>query len=147
MFARLIALLAAGEAAAIKRRIKIAAIAYAAAGASVFLAVIFLVVAGYLAAAVRLGPIEAAVWFGVGFLLLAGVIYAIYRVTARARARAEAGKRAESMMVGASALAMLPALGKKGGWSAVLMALAAVAGYAAYTEYERRSRRRRRRPR
>jgi O-antigen/teichoic acid export membrane protein len=145
MFARLIALLAAGEAAAIKRRIKIAAIAYAAAGVSVFLAVIFLVVAGYLAAAVRLGPIEAALWFGVGFLLLAGVIYAIYRVTARARA--EAGKRAESMMVGASALAMLPALGKKGGWSAVLMALAAVAGYAAYTEYERRSRRRRRRPR
>jgi len=142
MFARLIALLATGEAAAVKRRIKTAAIFYAAAGFLGLLAVVFLALAAYLAAASQWGPIAAALWFGIGLLVLSAIVFIAYRITARSRRRAEMGKRAESMMVGASALAMLPSLvGKKRGWLTALTVLAGLAGYAAYTEMTRRSRR------
>ncbi|WP_011582416.1 MULTISPECIES: hypothetical protein [Chelativorans] len=142
MFARLIALLATGEAAAVKRRIKTAAIFYLAAGFLGFLAVIFLVLAAYLAAATRWGAIATAVWFGLGLLVLSAVIFIAYRISARSRRRAEMSKRAESMMVGASALAMLPSLvGKKRNWVTAVMVLAGLGGYLAYTELMRRSRR------
>jgi len=141
MFAQLIALLATGEAAAVKRRIKTAVVFYGVAGLLGLLAVIFLVLAAYLAAAARWGSIAAAVWFGVGLLVLSALVFIVYRITARSRRRAAMGKRAESMMVGASALAMLPSLmGRKRGWLGALTVLAGLAGYAAYTELRRRRR-------
>jgi len=145
MFARLIALLATGEAAAVKRRLKTAVIFYAAAGIAALLALVFLVVAAYLWAASRWDPTATALWFGIGLLLLSIAIYIAYRITARARRRAAMGKRAETMMVGASALAMLPSLvGRRGRWTSLLVLLAGLAGYAAYTEFERRTGRRNR---
>ncbi|WEX10044.1 hypothetical protein [Chelativorans sp. AA-79] len=142
MFGHLLALLATGEAASIKRRIKAAVVSYAAVGILAFFAVVFLVLAAYLTVAVRWGPIEAALWFGIGFLVLAGVILIAYRLTARARRRAAMHRRTESMMVGASALAMLPSLiGRKGSWVTALTLLAGLAGYAAYTRVSRRDRR------
>ncbi|WP_309085112.1 hypothetical protein [Chelativorans sp.] len=139
MFARLLALLATGEAAAVKRRLKTAVMFYAAAGLVALLALVFLLVALYLWAAAHWGATATALWFGVGLLIVSGLIFIAYRVTARARRRAAMGKRAESMMVGASALAMLPTLvGRRGSWTTALVLLAGLAGYAAYNEYMRR---------
>ncbi|WP_274423122.1 hypothetical protein [Chelativorans sp. YIM 93263] len=140
MLARLFALLATDEAAVVKRRLKAAVIAYALVGAAALLAFVFLILAGYLAAAIHWGAIESAIGFAVGFLLLALLVYVAYRILAGAQRRAQQRKRAAdaSMMAGASAMAMLPALlSKKGGVAAVLMGLAGIAGYAAYREFGR----------
>jgi len=140
MFARLFALLATGEAAAIKRRLRTAIVFYAAAVSTAFMALVFLVLSAYLWAASHWGATRTAMWFGIGFLLLSAVIFIAYRVTARARRRAAMGKRAETMMVGASALAMLPSLvGRRARWTMPLILLAGLAGYAAYREFERRT--------
>lgn len=140
MLARLFATLATGEAGLIKQRVKTAAIAYAVALVAGVLAVVFLLVAGYLAAAVRWGAIDAAFWFGIGFTVLTALILIVYKIVAAAQRRAQRRKRAAdaSAMAGASAMAMLPAIvGKKGGTTVVLLGLAALAGYAAYREFDR----------
>lgn len=140
MFARLFALLATGEAGLIRQRVKTAAIAYTVAFVAAVLAVVFLLVAGYLAAAVRWGAIDAAFWFGIGFAVLTGLVLIAYKIVAAAQRRAQRRKRAAdaSMLAGASAMAMLPAIaGKKGGTTAILLGLAALAGYAAYREFNR----------
>lgn len=139
MLARLFALLATDEAAVIKRRVKAAVVTYALVGAAALLALVFLIIAGYLAAAVRWGAIASAIGFAVGFLLLALLVYIVYRVVSGAQRRAQQRKRAAdaSMMAGASAMAMLPALlSKRGGMATALMALAGIAGYAAYREFK-----------
>jgi len=142
MFARLIALLATGEAAAVKRRIKAAVVSYVVAGFLGLLAIIFLVLAAYLAAAERWGSIAAAIGFGLCLLVLSVVVFIAYRITARSRRRAEMSRRAESMMVGASALAVLPTLvGKKRNWLTAAIVLAGLASYAAYSELTRKGRR------
>lgn len=142
MLARLVKLLAAGEADAVKRRVKTALIAYTAAALCAVAALVFLILAAYLAAAVEWGAFDAAILFGIGFLALAGVILLIYKIVARARQRELRRKRAAdaTTLAGASALALLPSLlSRKGGTSALLAGLAAMAGYAAYREYNRRS--------
>lgn len=142
MLARLFALLATGEAALIRRRVKTTAVAYAALAVAAFLTFMFVVLAAYLAAAVRWGAIQSAIWFAVGSFVLMVLIYLIYKATDRAQRRARQRKRMAdtSMLAGASAMAMLPALmRRKGGMSAVLLALAGVAGYAVYRELSRNS--------
>lgn len=140
MLARLFALLATGEAALLRRRIKAAAIAYAALGFLGLLTVIFLVLAAYLAAAIRWGAIQSAIWFAIGFFLLMVLTYLIHNIVNRMQRRAQRRKRAADtgMLAGASAVAMLPALiSKKGGMATLLLALAGIAGYAAYREFGR----------
>lgn len=140
MLARLFALLATGEAGLIKQRVKTAAIAYTLALTMAVLALVFLLVAGYLAAAVRWGAINAALWIGIGFAVLTGLVLIVYKIVSAAQRRAQRRKRAAdaSMMAGASAMAMLPAIiGKKGGTTAILIGLAGLAGYAAYRQFDR----------
>lgn len=142
MLARLVSLLAAGEASAVKRRIKTALIAYLAAALCAVLALAFLVLAAYLAAAVEWGAFDAAIFFGLGFVALTGVILLVHQIVARAQQRELRRKRAAdaTTLAGASALALLPSLvSRKGGTSVLLTGLAALAGYAAYREYHRRS--------
>lgn|SRR5690606_28680936 len=140
MLARLIALLATGEVAAVRRRVRSAAAFYAAIGVTLVLGLFFLVLAGYLAVAIRRGPIEAALWFGIGFLVVGLLLFAVYKAIA-GRRKAEADRRAESLLASASALAVVPVLlGKKGRWAAFLMLLAGAGGYAVWRELERKSR-------
>lgn len=135
MFARLIALLATGEAGVVKRRIKTAVIAYTAAALAFLLALVFLLVSAYLASAVRWGAIDAAFWFGIGFVILTALILIVYKIVAASQRRAQQRRRAAdaSMVAGASAMAMLPAiLTRSGGIAAVLLGVAGLSGYAAY---------------
>lgn len=145
MLARLIALLATGEAGVVKRRIKTTVTAYAVAGLSGCAALVFFILAAYLAAAIRWGAIAAAIWFGVGFAVLTAVILIIYKIVAGAQRRAQQQRRAAdtTTLAGASAMAMLPAImSKKGGATAALAVLAALAGYSAYRAYDRQERER-----
>ncbi|WP_265515727.1 hypothetical protein [Nitratireductor luteus] len=141
MFARLIALLATGEATLIKRRLKSGLVAYSILALTALLALVFLLLAAYLAATARWGAINAALWFGIGFLVLSLAVFIAYKIVARAQRRAQQRKRVSDtgMLVGATAVAMLPAiLGKRSGAIGILLTLAGVAGYAAYRENERR---------
>lgn len=139
MLGRLLALLATGEAAGLKQRVKSAAIAYGIIAIATLLALAFLLLAAYLAAAARWGAIEAALWFGVGFLMVSAVAFAIYRLVARAQRRARRQQRMDTGLVaGASAMALLPTvLGKKAGGIGLLLVLASVAGLVAYREVTR----------
>lgn len=139
MIGQLIALFAAGEAAGLRQRLKTAAIAYCAIVIGAFLALSFLLLAAYLAAATRWGAVMAAFWFGIGFLLLSVIVYAAYRMVASAQRRAERQKRTDTgIAAGAAAMAMLPAVfGRKSGRIGLLLTLASVAGFAAYRELVR----------
>ncbi|MCT8989673.1 hypothetical protein NYR54_05095 [Chelativorans sp. SCAU2101] len=139
MLGRLIALLATGEAAGLKQRVKSAAIAYGIIAVATFLALAFLLLAAYLAAATRWGAIAAALWFGTGFLVLAAIAFAIYRLIANAQRRARRRQRVDTGLVaGASAITLLPTvLGKKTGRIGLLLVLAGIAGFAAYREVTR----------
>jgi len=140
MLPRLLALLATGEAAIVKRRLKTALIAYAMLGLSVIFAVVFLLLAAYLAAASRWGVIAAAFWFGIAFVVLSIAVYAGYSVAVQSQRREQQRKRAAdtTMLAGASAMAMLPTLfGRRSGTIGLLLTVAGLAGYAAYRQYER----------
>ena len=140
MFPRLVALLASGEASVVKRRLKTALMAYVLLAVTGLFALIFLLMAAYLAAAARWGAIGAAFWFGIGFVVIGVIVFATYRILARAQRRAQQHRRAadRSAIAGASALAMLPTLvGRKGGAAGLLVVVAGVAGYAAYREFGR----------
>lgn len=140
MFSRIVTLLATGEAASIKRRVKTAVVAYVLLAATGLPALVFLLLAAYLAAAANWGALTSALWFGVGFAVLCGLTFVIYRITAGVERRKQERRRAADagLLVGASALTMLPALlGRRRGATALLLALAGLVGYAAYRTPER----------
>ncbi|WP_163271640.1 hypothetical protein [Chelativorans alearense] len=140
MFSRFIALLAAGEAANVKRRVKAAVVGYVLVAATGLPALAFLLLAAYLAVAARWGPLASALWFGSGLAVLCGLTFVVYRTVAGAQRRKQEQKRAADagLLMGASALTVLPALlGRRRGAAALLLALAGLAGYAAYREHER----------
>ncbi|KQZ33397.1 hypothetical protein ASD50_01020 [Mesorhizobium sp. Root552] len=135
--ASLIAGFASGETVAALRRARGAAIAYALAGLAALCGVGFLVGAGYIWVAARYGFLEAALGFGIGFLVLSGLILLIFRVSAESRVVRRARKRnADLTAVGVTAaLAALPVLLRsKGGLGAVLGPAAALVAYAIYRE-------------
>lgn len=141
---QLITLLLAGEASDLKRRLQSALITYAIAAIAGLLALIFLVVAVYIAAAIRWGAMEAAIGFAVIFALLALIVFVAHRISARAYRQKQRLRRAEnaSLAASASAAAAIPALlGKKTmAANAALLLLAGLGGYAAYRQFEQRSR-------
>lgn len=140
MIARLIALFATSEASVLKRRLKIAIFAYLALGIAALFAVVFLVLAAYLAAAIRWGALEAAVWFGVAFVVLTGIVFIAYKIVSGAERRAQQRKRAAdtSLLAGASAMALLPSLiSRKGGLATLLAMAAGIGAYSLYREFER----------
>jgi biotin transporter BioY len=135
--ASLIAGFASGETVAALRRARGAAIAYALAGLAALCGVGFLVGAGYIWVAVRYGFLEAALGFGIGFLVLSGLILLIFRVSAESRVVRRARRRnADMTALGVTAaLAALPVLLRsKGGLGAILGPAAALVAYAIYRE-------------
>jgi hypothetical protein len=144
MLATLIAGLASGETAAALRRAKLAAMVYAIAGVLTAIGVIFLVVACYIWTAMRYGPIEAAAGFGVAFLVLAGLIVLIFRLSARSRTQHRRRRRkADLTALGVTtALALLPTMARgKGGLGLILGPAAALFAYEIYRENRRKHRR------
>ena len=135
--ASLIAGLASGETLAAVKRAKTAAIVYLAAAAAVCIGAGFLLAAAFIWTERRYGPIEAALGFGAGFVVLAGLILLVYRVTAGSRARRQARRRRSDLTaLGATvALGLLPALARaKPGPGLVLWPLATLVAYAIYKE-------------
>lgn len=137
MLASLLAGLVSGETLIAARRAKRAAIVYA---ICLFLAafgLLFLIVAAYLWAAQRYGAIEAALAFGGGFFVLAGIILGIYKLTSASRVRRAADQRKSDLTkVGvATAIAVLPSLLRgKAGLGVLIGPAAALLAYAIYRE-------------
>ncbi|MFC3207332.1 hypothetical protein [Aquamicrobium soli] len=133
----LIAGLASGETAAAIRRARVAAIVYLLAGTAALCGVGFLVGAAFIAASYRYGSMHAALGFGVGFLVLSGLVLLVYKLSAGSR-EAERSKRRKADMtaiVVTTALTLLPTLLRgKGGLGALLAPALAAAAYAIYKE-------------
>ncbi|AWC22115.1 MULTISPECIES: hypothetical protein [Aminobacter] len=137
MLASLIAGFATGETTLALRRTRRAAVAYLAAGLAALCGVGFLVGAAFVWAARRFGHIEAALGFGLGLLVLAGLILLIHKLAAGARARADRKRRRTDIAAlgTTAAVALLPTLLRsKGGIGAVLGPVVALAAYAIYRE-------------
>lgn len=137
MLASLIGSLVSGEAVVALRRAKLAAISYVVAGILVAIGIGFLLAVGYMLAARRFGPIEAALGFGGGFILLALIVLGVFWLTTRSqRRRAIERRKGEAAALAVSAaLALLPALASKRAGKAMLIAPAlAFLGYKIFNE-------------
>lgn len=135
--ASLLSALASGEAALAVRRARTAAIVYALAALAALCGVGFLIGAGYIWLSIRYDSLTAALGFGVGFLVIAGLLVLVHQLSARARARRLAAQRnADLKALGlTAALAVLPSLLKsKAGMGALLGPAAALVAYAIYRE-------------
>src|SRR5690606_22855339 len=111
------------------------ALFYALAAFFVLCGVGFLFCAAYIAAAQRIGIVHAAIWFGVGFLVLAALMLLIAKITASVRVRRNARRRgAEARaLAGTAALALVPVLLSRSPLLA-LAPFAALLGYGIYRE-------------
>ncbi len=137
MFASLIAGIASNRAAVAVRRARRAAIAYAMAALAALCGAVFLIVALYVWAAGRYGPVEAALGIGGGFLVLAALIVILHRMTGGIRRKREVQRRKIDMNAAgvATAVALLPTLLRsKAGIGALLVPAVAFAAYAIYRE-------------
>ena len=137
MLASLLASLASGETVVAIRRARRAAIVYVLAGMAGLCGVGFLIGALYIWLSEKYGPLETAIGFGVGFIVIAGLILLIHRLTAGSRARRVAERRKSDLTaVGiAAAIAALPGLTRsRAGLGALLAPALAVVAYAIYRE-------------
>jgi len=133
----LISALASGEAMAALQRARMTAILYGLAAIFALCGVGFLIGAAYIWLAARYGPLATSLGFGIGFLVVAGLILVAHQLTTRMRSRRRARRRqADMTAVGiTAALALLPALAKsKGGLGAIVAPALAVVAYAIYRE-------------
>ncbi|WP_434724266.1 hypothetical protein [Mesorhizobium sp. RIZ17] len=137
----LISALVSGEAMAAVHRARTTAILYGLAAVFALCGVGFLIGAAYIWLAARYGPLATSLGFGIGFLVLAGLVLVIHKLTTSMRSRRRARRRqADMTALGVTAaLALLPALAKsKGGLGAAVIAPAlAVVAYAIYRENTR----------
>lgn len=143
MLATLITAVISGEAAQVIERARRKAVAYAVAALLALCGCVFVLVAGYIAAAREIGPIAAAIWFAVAFFALAILVIAVHGVMARIRARRVARRRETEVKAVASTavLTALPSLlAGRGRAAAILIPALAALGYAGYREYRRRNR-------
>ncbi|MEP6564374.1 MAG: hypothetical protein ABJB10_04500 [Mesorhizobium sp.] len=141
MLASLIAAFASGETIAAVRRARTAAIVYGLAALAALCGLGFLLGAVYIWAADRYGSMAACLGFGAGFLVIAGFILLIHKISAGSRVRRRARRRdADMKAIGiTAALAVLPALLKgKGGLGVILGPAVALAAYAIYRENVKR---------
>ena len=137
LLASLLSGFASGETVAAIRRARTAAIVYALAALAAFCGLGFLVGAAYSWAAARYGSFAAALGFGIGFLVIAGIVLLVHRLMSGARARRAARRRnADMKALGiTAAIAVLPTLLKgKGGLGVILGPAVALAAYAIYRE-------------
>ncbi|QDY99815.1 hypothetical protein FQ775_05180 [Nitratireductor mangrovi] len=138
MLRSLVEMLAGLDAQRAARRFRRAVIDFAFAGAALVLGLGFLVAAAFLFVVERYGPLYTTTGFGIGFIVLAGLILIVHRmiVGIQARRRAEE-KRAEQVKSFATtaALAALPAIVRSSGVvGQVVIPLVAIAAYAIYRE-------------
>jgi hypothetical protein len=137
MLATLITGLASGETIAALRRARTAAMIYLLAGTVALCGVGFLIGAAYIWTANRYGSQMAALSFGAGFLVVAGLILLVYKLAEGSRLRRRAERRkADVTAVGVTAaLAVLPTLLKgKSGLGVILGSAAALGAYAIYRQ-------------
>lgn len=119
------------------RRVRNAAIVYLLALAAFLCGVGFLIGAGYIEAAARFGGFRASLGFGIGFIVLAALIFGIYQfVSAVAEKRRVREKRAQQMSsLLAAALALLPTLLRsRAGLAEILAPVVALIAYMIYKE-------------
>lgn len=132
MWKTLISAVLAGETRQLATRARLAAITYGLAGLSLAVAAGFLIAAGYMATAARLGRFDAAILFAAGFFAVAILLligYAIGRRIAQRRRRVERASEWQSVAV-ASAIALLPGLARsKLGLATLLTPLAGLVAY------------------
>jgi predicted membrane channel-forming protein YqfA (hemolysin III family) len=133
MLASLIAAFASGEAMKVVHRAKVATITYMLAALCGLCGLGFLIGAGYIAASRRYGSLEAAIGFGVGFLVIALVVLAVHAIAARSRAR-RARRRGVDLaaIAGVAAMSVLPTLLKSR--AGIIAPIVALAAYAIYRE-------------
>lgn len=137
MLASLLASIAASEAGVAVRRTRRAAIAYLAAAVFGICGIGFLVGAAYVWAARKFGHVEAALGFGVGLLVISGMILLVHKMMGRARVRKERRQRKADMATlgTAAAMALVPTLLRsKGGIGALLGPVVALVAYQIYRE-------------
>lgn len=140
MLAPLITGVVTGEAAIAAKRAKAAVGAYAMAAILVLIGVGFLLVAAYVATARKIGPLDAALALGGGFLAVGLLIVLLHRIGAARRARRDAERRArEATAIGsATAAALVPALlGSRHGLTVLVLLGAAATGYTIFRENTR----------
>lgn len=141
MLARLVAAVTAGEigdfVGGLKRRIAF----YVLAGVFGICGIGFFIAAGYIAAERRIGGFYAALWFGVGFFVLAILMFVIMRLVTAVRSRRARRRRGAEVrtLAGTAALALLPALLSRSPLL-VLGPLAGLLGYGIYRENSRSGR-------
>ncbi|MFC5387247.1 hypothetical protein ACFPLB_14895 [Aquamicrobium segne] len=130
-----------GETTAAMRRAKCAAIAYVMAGLVALCGLGFLIAALYIWTASHYGALKTTIGFGVGSLVLAGLILLVFRIliNVRTRQRRERQRKADMAAFGASAalaaLPLLPALLRSRGGAGLLAGPAlALLAYAIYRE-------------
>lgn len=137
MLASLIAELAASETAFSLRRARRSALAYLAAGFAALCGLGFLVAAAFIWAARTYGDIEAAIGFGVGLLVLAGLILLLHRLLADVRSRSDRRRRRSELAtlgIAAATAVVPPLLRSKGGIGALLGPVVAFVAYQIYRE-------------
>jgi hypothetical protein len=144
MLASLIASFASGETVVALRRARQAAIAYVLAAVAALCGIGFLIGAGYIWTARHYGSLEASLAFGIGFLLLAGIVLVIHRLVMDRRRQREIRRRNKDMtnIAIASAIAAVPTLLRsKAGLGTVVAPALALAAYAIYRENSGKPRR------
>lgn len=137
MLARLLASFAAGEMSGAVRRWRIVTGLYALAALLALFGASFLLLAAFVSAAARWGVTDAALGFGIGFLVLAGLVVAGLKIWSGIQARRARRRRVSDagILAGTAALTLLPSLlARSGGLGAIILPLVAVAGYAIYRE-------------
>ena len=124
MLASLIAAFVSGETAWMLRRARRSAMLLGLALAAGLAGVAFLVGAGYIAAARRFGALEAAIGFGLGFIVLALLIVIVNAVASRSTRRDASSRRKSEVtaIATAAAVGMLPMLLKGRGSLGTLLA-------------------------
>ena len=137
MLASLIGAFISGEALNAARRARNAAIAYAFVGLLVLTGLGFLTGAAYVAASRRWGSLEAAIGFGLVFLLVAVLILVVRWIAGSVR-RSRAKRRGADIatIAGAAAVTALPLLLKSR--LALVAPLLGIVAYAIYREQSRR---------
>ena len=141
MLGRLITALAAGEVSEVKQRLQLSIVSYLIMGFMIVMALMFFILAAYIAAAFRWGVLEAAIGFALGFTLLAIIVLVVYKIVTAARKREQRKRMAQdaTMLASASAVTALPAvLGKMGGINPILIGLAGLGGYALFRQFNKK---------
>lgn len=140
MLAALISGFISGEAVGAFQRARRAAIAYMIAAVFGMFGIVFLLVAAYIAAAQRIGPVYAALAFGGAFMVVAILVVLISRIGREQVVRKTSRKRNREMsrIAVTTGLALLPTLmrGRVGKAALIAPAIAAIV-YGIYRENSR----------